>query len=149
LEKQKSNGYKSGDILGKTGLEQIWDKELCSTDGGAQVEVNVPGKPIKMLGKKRPIAENDLILTIDAKIQRAAEKAMDERLKYLQDKLGNPEAKAAAAVVMNPQMGEILAIVSRPTFGPNKFNGGISTKDWKAINDNPSNPMQNRSISAE
>jgi len=149
LEKGKLNGYKSGDILGKTGLEQVWDRELRGTDGGAQVEVNVSGKPTQMLGKKQPIAGYDLILTIDAKIQRAAEKAMDERLKYLQDKLGNPEAKSAAAVVMNPQTGEILAIVSRPTFDPNKFNGGISTKDWKEINDNPNNPMQNRSIGAE
>lgn len=149
LEKGKLNGYRPGDILGKIGLEKVWDKEIRGTDGGAQIEVNVAGKPIQMLGIKQPIAGNDLILTIDAKIQKAAEKAMDERLKYLQDKLGNPAAKAAAAVVMNPQTGEILAIVSRPTFDPNKFNGGISTKDWKAINDNPNNPMQNRSIHAE
>ena len=149
LEKGKLNGYRPGDILGKIGLEKVWDKEIRGTDGGAQIEVNVAGKPIQMLGIKQPLAGNDLILTIDAKIQKAAEKAMDERLKYLQDKLGNPAAKAAAAVVMNPQTGEILAIVSRPTFDPNKFNGGISTKDWKAINDNPNNPMQNRSIHAE
>ncbi len=149
LEKGKLNGYRPGDILGKIGLEKVWDKEIRGTDGGAQIEVNVAGKPIQMLGIKQPLAGNDLILTIDAKIQKAAEKAMDDRLKYLQDKLGNPEAKAAAAVVMNPQTGEILAIVSRPTFDPNKFNGGISTKDWKAINDNPNNPMQNRSIHAE
>lgn len=149
LERKTTTGYKSGDIVGKSGLEQIWDKELRGTDGGAQIEVNVSGKPVQMLGKKQPIAGNDLILTIDATIQKAAEKAMDERLRYLQDKLGNPEAKAGAAVVMNPQTGEILAIVSRPTFDPNKFNGGISTKDWKEINDNPNNPLQNRTINAE
>jgi penicillin-binding protein 2 len=148
LEKGKEKGYKSGDILGKFGLEKVWDKDLRGTDGGAQIEVNVSGKPVQMLGTKKPIPGNDLILTIDAKIQKAAEKAMDERLRYLQDKLGNPNAKAAAAVVMNPQTGEILAIVSRPTFDPNKFNGGISTKDWKEINDNPNNPMQDRTISA-
>jgi len=149
LEKGKVTDYKSGDIVGKSGLEQIWDKDLRGSDGGAQIEVNVSGRPVQMLGKKQPIAGNDLVLTIDVNIQKAAEKAMDERLRYLQDKLGNPEAKAAAAVVMNPQTGEILAIVSRPTFDPNKFNGGISTKDWKEINDNPSNPLQNRTINAE
>jgi len=148
LEKEKSNGYKSGDLLGKFGLEKVWDKDLRGTDGGAQIEVNVSGMPVQILGTKKPIPGSDLILTIDAKIQKAAEKAMDQRLRYLQDKLGNPNAKAAAAVVMNPQTGEILAIVSRPTFDPNKFNGGISTKDWKEINDNPNNPMQDRSISA-
>lgn len=149
LEEGKLKGYKLGDILGKFGLEQVWDKEIRGTDGGAQIEVNVSGEPIQMLGKKQPIPGNDLILTIDAKIQKAAEKAMDERLRYLQDKLKNHEAKAAAAVVLNPQTGEILALVSRPTFDPNKFNGGISTNDWKAINDNPRNPMQNRTINAE
>lgn len=148
LERGKLNGYRSGDILGKTGLEQVWDKELRGTDGGAQVEVDVSGKPVQMLGKKQPLAGNDLILTIDAKIQRVAEKAMDDRLRYLQDQFGNPGAKAAAVVVMNPQTGAILAMVSRPTFDPNKFNGGISAKDWKAIMDNADNPMQNRAISS-
>lgn len=146
LERDKVKGYKLGDIIGKTGLEQVWDQDLRGVDGGAQIEVNVAGKPVQMLGTKQPIAGNDLILTIDAKLQKAAEKAMDDRLRYLQDKLGNPEAKAAAAVVLNPKTGEILAIVSRPTFDPNKFNGGISAKDWNEINGNPNNPMQNRSI---
>ena len=152
LVEGKIKGYKLGDILGKFGLEQVWDKDIRGTDGGAQIEVNVSGEPVQMLGKKQPIPGNDLVLTIDAKIQKAAEKAMDERLRYLQDKLKNHEAKAAAAVVMNPQTGQILALVSRPTFDPNKFNGGISTNDWKTINDNPNNPnnpMQNRTINAE
>lgn len=148
LARDKVKGYKAGDIIGKTGLEQIWDQELRGMDGGAQIEVNVAGKPVQMLGTKQPLPGNDLILTIDANIQKAAEKAMDDRLRYLQDKFGNPGAKAAAAVAINPQTGEILAMVSRPTFDPNKFNGGISTKDWKTINDNPDNPMQNRSIGA-
>ena len=149
LAKKKSQGYKVGDLLGKAGLERVYDKEVRGVDGGSQIEVDVSGKPVKMLGKKEAVLGNSLVLTIDATIQKAAEKAMDDRLQYLQDRLGNPNAKAAAAVVMNPQTGEILAFVSRPTFNPNLFNGGISAKDWKVINDNPFNPMQNRTISAE
>lgn len=149
LAARKANGYKSGDLVGKFGLEKVYDKELRGINGGSQVEVDVGGKPVKMLGKKEPVLGDSLVLTIDAKIQMVAEKALDEQLRYLQDKLGNPNAKAAAAVAMNPQTGEILAIVSRPTFNPNLFNGGISTKDWKVINDNPFNPMQNRTINAE
>lgn len=149
LEKKKEQGYKSGDILGKFGLEKVYDKELRGVNGGSQVEVDVDGKPVQMLGKKEPVLGNSLVLTIDANLQKAAEKAMDDRLLYLQNKLGNPNAKAAAAVVMNPQTGEILAMVSRPNFNPNLFNGGISAKDWKLINDNPFNPMQNRAINAE
>ena len=149
LAKKKSQGYKVGDLLGKAGLERVYDKEVRGVDGGSQIEVDVSGKPVKMLGKKEAVLGNSLVLTIDATIQKAAEKAMDDRLLYLQDRLGNPNAKAAAAVVMNPQTGEILAFVSRPTFNPNLFNGGISAKDWKVINDNPFNPMQNRAIGAE
>lgn len=149
LEKGKAQGYKSGDIVGKFGLEKVYDKDIRGTDGGEQIEVNVTGRPVKMLGKKEPIPGNDLVLTIDAKIQKAAEKAIDGRLHYLQTKLGNINAKAAAAVVMNPNTGEILAMVSRPAFDPNWFNGGISSKNWKLINDNPFDPMQNRAISGE
>ena len=149
LEKKQSEGYKTGDIIGKSGLEKVYDQELRGENGGEQVEVDVNGQAVQMLGKKEAIPGNDLVLTIDGKIQKAAEKAIDDRLRYLQMRLGNPNAKAAAAVVMNPQTGEILALVSRPTFNPNLFNGGISTKDWKEINDNPFNPMQNRTINAE
>ncbi|SDF77299.1 penicillin-binding protein 2, partial [Sporomusa acidovorans] len=149
LEKKKSEGYHNGDLVGKSGLEKVYDKEIRGVNGGQQIEVDVEGKPTRVIGKKEPVLGNELVLTIDARIQKAAEKAMDDRLRYLQDKFGNPKAKAAAAVVMNPQTGEILALVSRPTFNPNKFNGGISTKDWQEINDNPFNPMQNRTINAE
>jgi penicillin-binding protein 2 len=149
LGKMKAEGYKSGDIIGKFGLEQTWDKEIRGVDGGTQEEVDVAGRPVKMLGKKEPILGESLVLTIDAKIQKAAEKAVDDRLNYLQKRLGNHNAKAAGVVVMNPQTGEILAMVSRPAFDPNLFNGGISTKNWRKINDDPFNPMENRAIAGE
>jgi penicillin-binding protein 2 len=148
-KKRKNEGYELGNIVGKFGLEKVYDKDIRGVNGGERVEVDVNGRSVAMLGKKAAIPGNGLVLTIDAKIQKAAEQAIDNRLRYLQMKLGNPNAKAAAAVVMNPQTGEILALVSRPTFNPNLFNGGISVKDWKEINDNPFNPMQNRTISAE
>lgn len=149
LEKGKEKGYKSGDIVGKFGLEQVYDKELRGVDGGEQVEVDVTGRPIQRLGRKEPVPGNDLFLTIDSRVQKATEEAMDRQLAYLQNKLGNIHAKAGAAVAINPKTGEILAMVSRPTFNPNLFNGGISAKDWKTINDNPFNPMQNRVLSGE
>lgn len=149
LAKKKAGGYKSGDIIGEFGLEEVWDKEIRGIDGGTQEEVDAAGRPVKMLDKKQPVLGNSLVLTIDTKIQKVAEKAMDDQLNYLQKKLGNVNAKAAVAVVMNPQTGEILAMVSRPTFDPNLFNGGISVKNWQMINDNPFNPMENRAIDGE
>ncbi len=149
LEKRKADGYKLGDIIGKFGLEKVYDKELRGIAGGGQVEVDVNGRAVQVLGKKEAVPGNNLVTTIDYRIQKAAEKAMDEHLVFLQTKLGNPNAKAAAAVVMNPKTGEILAMVSRPAFNPNLFNGGISAKDWKVLNDNPFHPMDNRAIAGE
>lgn len=149
LEKKKTEGYKSGDIIGKFGLEEVWDKEIRGVDGGTQEEIDAAGLPVEMLDKKEPLIGNSLVLTIDVTIQKIAEKAIDDQLNYLQKKMGNHNAKAAAVVVMNPQTGEILAMVSRPAFNPNLFNGGISTKKWNAINDDPFNPMGNRAINGE
>ncbi|MDF2568986.1 MAG: mrdA 1 [Sporomusa sp.] len=149
LEKRKAEGYKSGDIVGKFGLENVYDKEIRGTDGGNQVEVDVNGRPVQVLGKKDPLPGHNLVLTIDYRVQKAAEAAIDEQLTYLQTKTEFTKANAAAAVVLNPKTGEILAMVSRPAFNPNLFNGGISEKDWKQLNDNPYHPMDNKAISGE
>ena len=142
LEKKKAEGYKSGDIIGKFGLEKIYDKELRGENGGQQVEVDVTGKPVQIIGNKPPIPGDDLYLTIDKHLQTAAEKAVDEQLKLI-------HANAAAVVAMNPQTGEILAMVSRPAFDPNLFAHGISSKDWNKLNNNPYHPMDNKAITGE
>lgn len=142
LEKMKDQGYKSGDIIGKFGLEKVYDKELRGENGGQQVEVDVSGKPVQILGRKEPVPGDDLELTIDIKLQQAAEKAVDDQLTQI-------GAHAAAAVVMNPQTGEILAMVSRPAFDPNLFAHGISSKDWNQLNNNPYHPMDNKTITGE
>ena len=142
LERKKAEGYKPGDIVGKFGLERIYDKYIRGVNGGEQVEVDVAGKPVQILGKKEPIPGADLILTIDRDLQVAAERAVDRQLAEI-------SANAAAAVVMNPQTGEVLALVSRPAFDPNLFAHGISTKDWNAINENPFHPMDNKAITGE
>ena len=142
LEDKKGQGYKSGDIIGKFGLEKIYDQYVRGEDGGDQVEVDVSGKPVARLGRKVPVPGNDLVLTIDKDLQAAAEKAVDARLAEI-------HASAAAAVVMNPQTGEVLALVSRPAFDPNLFAHGISSKDWNALNNNPFHPMDDKAISGE
>ena len=142
LEKKKDEGYKSGDIIGKFGLEKVYDKELRGENGGQQVEVDVTGKPVQILGIKQPIPGADLYLTIDKNLQTAAEKAVDEQLKLI-------NANAAAVVCLNPQTGEVLAMVSRPAFDPNLFAHGISSKDWDKLNNNPYHPMDNKTITGE
>ncbi|WP_414153226.1 penicillin-binding protein 2 [Pectinatus frisingensis] len=142
LKKHNDDNYKLGDIIGKFGLEKVYDEYLRGTPGGEQVEVDATGKPVQILGKKEPIQGKDLHLTIDMGLQLAVEKAIDDRLSEI-------HAHAAAAVVMNPKTGAILAICSRPSFDPNKFAGGISEKDWNQINSNPYHPMDNKAITGE
>ena len=142
LEDKKDQGYKSGDIIGKFGLEKVYDQYVRGQDGGDQVEVDVSGRPVKRLGRKVPVPGNDLVLTIDKDLQTAAEKAVDSRLAAI-------NASAAAAVVMNPQTGEVLALVSRPAFDPNLFAHGISSKDWAVLNNNPFHPMDDKAITGE
>ncbi|MFC2315328.1 MAG: penicillin-binding protein 2 [Selenomonas massiliensis] len=142
LERRKDEGYKSGYIIGKFGLERIYDKEVRGINGGDQVEVDVSGRPVQLLGRQSPVPGNDLVLTIDKHLQEAAEQAVDAQLAIV-------HAHAAAAVVMNPQTGEVLAMVSRPAFNPNLFAGGISTQNWNALNNNPYHPMDNKAITGE
>ena len=142
LERRKDEGYKSGYIIGKFGLERVYDKDVRGVNGGDQVEVDVSGRPVQLLGRQSPVPGNDLILTIDKHIQEAAEQAVDAQLAIV-------HANAAAAVVMNPQTGEVLAMVSRPAFNPNLFAGGISTQNWNVLNNNPYHPMDNKAITGE
>ena len=142
LERRKDEGYKSGYIIGKFGLERVYDKEVRGINGGDQVEVDVSGRPVQLLGRQSPVPGNDLVLTIDKHLQEAAEQAVDAQLSIV-------HANAAAAVVMNPQTGEVLAMVSRPAFNPNLFAGGISTVNWNALNNNPYHPMDNKAITGE
>ena len=142
LERRKDEGYKSGYIIGKFGLERIYDKEVRGINGGDQVEVDVSGRPVQLLGRQSPVPGNDLVLTIDKHLQEAAEQAVDAKLAIV-------HAHAADAVVMNPQTGEVLAMVSRPAFNPNLFAGGISTQNWNVLNNNPYHPMDNKAITGE
>lgn len=144
-----SQGYRAADLIGQSGLERKYDRFIKGIDGGSQIEVDVAGRMVQVLAKKEPIPGNNLVLTIDYRLQKAAEEALDEQLRYLQQQGGRRKAQAGAVVVLNPKNGEVLAMASRPAFDPNQFIGGISTKNWKAINENPFHPMDNRAIAGE
>ena len=142
-------GYRPGDLIGQSGLERKYDKQLKGTDGGSLIEVDVAGRMVQVLAKTDPVPGNNLVLTIDYRLQKTAEDALDEQLRYLQTKTRHRKAQAGAVVVLNPKTGEVLAMASRPAFDPNHFIGGISNKNWQAINENPFHPMDNRAIAGE
>jgi len=135
LEKETSQGYRAGDIIGKYGIEKYFDPYLDGESGAEEVEVNAHGKKIRSLRKVDPTQGHHLHLTIDASLQQSAWDAF--------------EGRPGAAVVMDTRTGEVLALVSSPSFDPNLFNGGISHREWQKLSTNPFHPMENRAISGQ
>jgi len=135
LEKDESGESGIGDITGKNGIEKYLDSYLKGKSGAEQVEVNVLGKEIKLIGKIQPVPGYNVMLTIDASLQKVAWEA-------LKDTRGS-------VVAMDPRDGSVLALVSTPSFDPNLFNGGISIEDWGNLSTDPSHPMENRAVSGQ
>ncbi|MBD2137885.1 penicillin-binding protein 2 [Anabaena sp. FACHB-1237] len=134
LEKRKSQGYRLGDVIGQMGVEKAYEDLLRGEWGGQQVEVDGAGRPLRVLGTKQAKAGNDLHLTIDLDIQLAAEKALGKR--------------NGSIVALNPKNGEILAMVSHPSFDPNILSKEkLSQKDWESVQGS-GHPLVNRAISA-
>ncbi len=121
-----------GDIVGKFGLEKIYDNFLRGKDGGRQVEVNAQGKEINVLGITEPVPGLNLVLNIDIRMQEILEEAL--------------VGKQGAAVVMDVKTGGILAMVSKPSFDPNEFSLRITRQRWNEILKDPSHPLQNRAV---
>ncbi|WP_084413165.1 penicillin-binding protein 2 [Desulfovirgula thermocuniculi] len=129
LEEHKDEGYQMGDSWGKDGLEKSFERYLRGERGARQVEVDAQGRPVRDLGVKEPVPGNSLVLTVDARLQRAAQDALAKNLQRLQRE-GYPEARAGAAVVLDVRTGEILALASHPTYDPTIFTRELSRREW-------------------
>jgi penicillin-binding protein 2 len=136
--------HEPGDIVGKFGLERQYNDWLTGVDGERQQVVDNRGQVRQVLAQKPYTAGKDLKLTIDLDLQVVAELSMDAPLEEL-----HVSKKNGAVVALDPRSGEVLAMVSRPTFDLNKFSGGISRAYWKEINDNPDKPLLNKAIQAQ
>lgn len=134
--------YLLTDSIGKQGLEKSYESMLRGKHGFERVEVDAFGKIKKALGIVQPIPGNDLILNIDADLQK---KTFDS----LQAILEKNELKRAAAVIIDPRSGAVRALVSLPSFDNNLFSGGISGEEYKKLIEDPSEPLFNRAVSGE
>ena len=133
LEKSEDlSNYKGSDHIGKGGIEQYYEKQLHGTTGFQQIEMDADGEAVRVLSSTPPVAGDNLILSIDSKMQEIGEKAF-----------GNHRG---AMVAINPKNGEILSYVSMPTFDPNLFVDGIDTDTWKTLNESLDKPLINRPI---
>ena len=142
IEQGAYSDLKAGDIIGKFGLENYYDSYLRGEDGSYREEVDVAGRVVQIMDKVEPKPGQGLVLTIDAKLQRVAEEAVDRQLRAI-------GARGAAVVALDPNNGEVKALVSRPGFDPNWFVNGISEKNWKYLNTDPFHPMTDKVIAGE
>ena len=124
--------YRGTEQIGKIGIEQHYEFELHGTTGYEQVEVDAGGRAVRVIAHTPPIQGNNLVLTLDSRLQRIAEQAFGSR--------------RGSLVALDPANGEVLAMVSSPAFDPNLFVDGIRFDDWDELNSNPDKPMLNRAI---
>ena len=133
-ESEDQANYRGTEHIGKTGLEQSYEHELHGDTGYEQVEVDAGGRALRSLSRTPPVPGNNLVLTLDSKLQEVAERAFGTR--------------RGALVAIEPSTGGVLAFVSSPTFDPNLFVDGIDPQNWDLLNNSPDHPMINRPINA-
>jgi penicillin-binding protein 2 len=134
-------GYLPDDWIGKDGVEASYEAVLRGTYGSQTVERDASGRPIKVISTTADaVPGRNLMLTIDARLQRLATEALTWGMQAAGVKQG-------VTIVMNPQTGEILAMVSLPNYDNNQFATGISTADFDAYLRNPNQPLRNHAIS--
>ena len=122
--------YSGTHHIGKTGIERFYEAELHGQVGYEEVETNARGRVLRVLKRTDPIPGKDIVLSLDIKLQEAAEEALAGR--------------RGAVVALNPMTGEVLAMVSQPSFDPNLFVTGISFKAYAELRDSIDRPLFNR-----
>ena len=127
--KGKEETYDQNDIIGKTGIEYIFEDYLKGRNGIRQIDMAVDGTITDEYVAQEAIAGNDVVLTIDANLQKVTEDTLKSTMQEISDSEG-VEVTGSAAVVMNVKTGEVLAMASYPDFNPNDFVGGISNEKW-------------------
>lgn len=135
LQQEAYQDFRPGDTVGQAGVEQRLDSFVRGIDGWEEVETDARGRLVRLMDRLEPQSGFNLVLTLDKKLQMAAEKAF--------------AGKRGSVVAMNPQTGEILVWVSRPAFDPNRFAQRLSREAWEEVVNDPTHPLQNRPMQAQ
>jgi len=128
-------GYRLGDIIGKSGVEKIYDNFLRGKSGGRQIEIDANGRQLRIINSVLPEEGNTLILTLDERIQKLCEDSL--------------EGKAGAICAIDPANGEVLALVSKPDFDPDLFTERLSPSHTQQLFADQGLPMFNRAIQSQ
>ncbi len=137
LDSREYQGYRSGDAVGKGGVERLLDRDLRGRDGGENVVVDAHGRELERLDAVEPQAGRNVVLTLDHRLQEIAERAFDT--------LG----RDGALVALDPRNGEVLALLSRPAFDPNTFASGMGRDEWSRLLGDPGKPLHNRALQGQ
>jgi penicillin-binding protein 2 len=130
--REEMSNYRGSDHLGKVGIEKSYEKQLHGVTGFEEVETDAGGRALRSLKRNEAISGSDVVLTIDIKLQEFAETAFGER--------------RGAMVAIDPRNGEVLALVSVPSYDPNLFIDGIDQANWEALSNSPDKPLTNRAL---
>ena len=141
--------YDINDSIGRTGIEKVFEKYLKGKDGIKQIDMSVDGVVTDEYISKEAEAGSDVVLTIDAELQRKTEAALTQDIEDMQNGVlkGATNADQGAAVVLNVKTGEILAMASYPNYNPALFIDGISTANWNNYLNDSRHPLVNKAIS--
>ena len=144
----RKDTYSQNDIIGKTGIEYVFEKYLKGKNGTKQIDMAVDGTITSEYTSEEAVAGSDVVLTIDSNLQKITEQALENNIKKIASGgFGQTyDAKAGSCVVMNVKTGEILAMASYPNYNPADFIGGISTENWNKYNQDEAKPLMNKAI---
>ncbi len=131
-EEDESGNYRGNEYIGKLGVELKYERELHGITGVNRVETSAGGRATRSLSSRQAIPGQNVVLSIDIQLQ-----------KLVEDLFGN---RRGALVALDPNTGEVLAFVSKPTFDPNLFVEGIDVENWQALNESPDKPLLNRAL---
>ena len=145
---KKKDEYNQNDIIGKTGIEAVFEKYLKGKNGTKQIDMAVDGTITAEVVEKEAVAGSNVVLTIDSQLQKIAEEALKDNIEKIKNGgFGKSyDAKGGSCVVMNVKTGEVLAMTSYPDYNPQSFADGISNEEWKSYNENKSYPLLNKCI---
>lgn len=145
---KRKNTYSNNDIIGKTGIEYVFEEYLKGKNGTKQIDMAVDGTTTGEYISKEAVAGSDIVLTLDANLQRIAENALEANIhKIASGGFGKVyDTKAGACVVMNVNSGEVLAMASYPGYNPADFVGGISNEAWNNYINDSAKPLVNKAV---
>ena len=144
LDQRRFADYRPGDEIGQSGIEALLETFLHGRAGGKNVVVDVAGREVEVLDEVKPLPGGRVELTLDLDLQLAAEQgfAPDPEAPL-------PELRTGAVVALDPRNGDVLALVSAPAFDPTEFADGIDANLWRALQDDPEKPLQNRAVAGQ